>query len=1053
MSDEYNKKRARSDDEDDERYDPEPSMLPPHLMDAAEDGVKDYNENKDAENLDNSYEPEISQFPPHMAGGRSIPANKPFGNSQMPTGPSRYVRNQGDFNNSNSGNMKKRQRNLNMSKEIEKANDLCLSLANIGDLPYELKFILEQNSELISQYWMDSDFSGSIKSFLASMATEMPHKSVLLSGFIILSNFKNSDIGNDVLSFFKDRIEEVFSSMNNKEMDVDNDSSSNVINMSKSWNRIVLITRMLALLTPIIKDVESVFKFMKDLLELSIKLQSDENRRSPLGELLFYEITLSIPFFLVNESNNEEIKLKCLELIEVSKKFKVCGKDDKNDEFFKPIHNFDENKLTSMNELLKEVCQKTEEYLDDMKIFYDNKPVINPLLETIKKNREELLLAKDTAAEDENVNDLPTVDIVKHDIGNFEIPDFDIIQNFEDLKNEFSSHSDKLWANPRYIINIFQNERVRKDLEFETIPLKNTYISMILNDTIEDILSNLEYNRVILSKQLLNFQHYFNEKLFSKFNSPIDKLMIINDLKKGIDFDLIKNLEESTDFEEHVKYQMITSAKKIQVEFELGYTSTLKIEEIFIENIINWIFLIPKSELPLIYFETLLVDICGRDFGFAKKAQFQGDDSLVISKLIGDCFRYFYENIENFEFENIIRFINWFLFQISNFKFEWEWEEWISDLIQLGDDKLYNPKILFIKNLIHKEVLVTNYKFIRDRTLPEDLKKFINLSIKNKEELIKYDSKFFGEVFSKENSNDPFENEIISTMENQYIENPNGGNANETNTDIYKLFQHYLFNHDEHPFNELCRDIYMNLENVEENVETFLELTNKLKDRINNGNEEIVENSDEYIITLVVESICLIGSRSFSVFEESLNKVFGDKLNAILNELSKNNSKEELNNWVINAVLRIWNNEPRIGLMFIDKLIRFGVLDEVSIIKFIWKNDENLLPITEIYIDEYLNNLIDYIDEEDGEEAIKKQEDMINVYLKEAILKINKEEKVFEISELNKLNEYSSEEEWKFKHLIGFMQKNFRKYGSKIDVSKLLQEVEREDVRNVLWMN
>lgn len=1044
MSEELSRKRQRPDEFEDDYYEPSShhngngeeqqegdnaTALPPHMM-GGENGYDDY------------------APPPHQAmdydqNGSSIPEASNTQPSteqtdeqgdlfrQSAAGTGGYA--QGRYD---SGGPRKRQRRMQLSSEIQRALELCNSLQTFGDASYETKILLTQSSETMAQLWSDDDFRSNLLKFLGAVVIEMPHKTVLFSGLILLANAKNEQIGKDFLAWLKDRVNDVFEAMDRKGMDVDGDDNQpgdDQVNHEKCWNRVFMILRMFGLLVRIIDDFDEVFRFAERLLEFAHNLQSSQDERSKLAELIYYETTLSIPYLVVNDSSNEELRQKCEQLINTAKTFGVKS-TEKTDSFYRPIANGQSTSVVPISKILESAPESTEDFMKNMDLFYDINSLAEPLIKAVL-NEKAITAAvpegdeenKDNEESNENPEEKlkPEQKMVKHSIGEFTLPDIDVLVKYQELK-EFASTSDKLWRYPRFFIDIFPHEQARESLEFKTRPDYSTYESMILNDIITNILSNVEYNRVTVSKQFINFQRFFNEKKFSKSNSPLDKLMIIHDLGKGLEFDLLKNLEESNDFEEHIKSQMINSARRIQAEFEDGFTSTWKMEEVILNNIINLIFTLPSSGLPQIYFEALLSDTCGRDWTLVKRSQLHSNESLVFSKLVGDCFRYFYNNIEKLEYESIVRFIEWFVFQISNFKFEWEWQEWVSDVIQLGDDKVYHPRLFFIKNAIHKEILVTNYKFIRDRTLPDDLKKFANLTLKNKEALIKYDSKFFGEEFAQANTNDPFE----KAGESESNGEDNEEYAAETNTDTYKLFSHYLFNHDDHPYNDICRDIYMNLENVDESTDSLLELTTKLKEKIESDSSGIVENSDEYIITLVVQSICLIGSRSFSVFEESLNKVFGDKLNVIVENTDNDRKKQ----WIIDAVLRIWNNEPRIGFMFIEKLLRYGTLDEVTVVESVWNcGDNKILPLCEVYADEFLGRILDFADEDDGEEELAKQREIIKVYLELAVARVNDFYTAIgrddlSLESLADLQESSSDAEWGLKDLLGLIMSKIRKY-------------------------
>lgn len=984
MSEEASRKRGR--DDEPEGYDPRDEM-----------------------------DEEADALPPHMMGENEIVDN-PEQDTVHYTGDAGVNRNAQE---SGFEHTRKRQRRVQLSVEIEKAYELCFELASLGDQKHGVASLLDHSTESMAFYWNEEEYSSSMMMYLGSVVVEMPHKNVLLSGLIMLGSIKNEKIGRDFTAWLKARVEEVFAAVSGNNLD----EGGNEMSLEKCWNRVVLCLRMIALLSNLIEDPVSVIEVIKTLLQYAVDLQKDVPERVPVAELLINELLISLPYFLVNDRDNKELKQQLKECIQISRAFEV--KPAINDDF-QPVK--DGEKCVAISETIKKLPDVVNAYLDDLRIFYDIRGLIDPMIQTVMTEKGKIAV-KDADADEmkteeaeveADTDEKPVIEFSKHKIGSFYIPDFSCFDN-DDVKGlkTFAAVADKLWSYPRYKLKVFSQEGSRKDLGLETLPEHDSYESIVLNDTIIHFTVNLAYNRVTVSRNLLNFSNYFNEKMFCKPNSSLDKLLIIKDINdKGSDMNLIEMLESNTELEENTKRDMIHSAKKIQYEYEQGYTSTWKMEEVVLETISDFIFMIPtyEEDLPLIYFESLVADTCGRDWTLVKKSQSNNNESLVFSKLVGDCFRYFYENVEKFEYVNVVKFVNWMLMQISNFKFEWEWQEWISDVIQIGEEKIFNPKIFFIKNVIHKEILVTNYKFIRDRTLPADFKKFVNISLKNRDDLIEFDSKFFGREFSEKFSNNPFEADLeldVAVGDDVDTEET----VVETNTDLYKLFSHYLFNHDEHPFNDICRDIYMNLENVEESEDSLIELLSKLRERIANSEEKIVENNEEYIMTLIIESICLIGSRSFSVFEESLNKVFGDKLKKVIENVNCEDAAEK-EKWIINAVMRIWNNEPRIGLLFVEKLSKYGLLRRSTIIESVFRIDEKkVLPLSEVYADEFVEKLIE--SEEGGEEA-----ELVKKYMEECERVLATLEDV----DVSNLDEQSSEDEWKKKNMQGLVKSKQQKY-------------------------
>ncbi|GMM46341.1 Sto1 protein [Pichia kluyveri] len=1092
--------------------------------------VGDYNQG----NMYNQgFQPQQQQAPPYA----DAPQAYASGTNNIPVGAPMPVQAPVRESFAGIGGRNNKREYYQPQEEFNKVTELCSRLEFLGDSAFETKMLLTQSSETLAFCWNDLEFKKKLLQYLGAVIYEMPHKSVIFSGLILLSNSKNGDVGKDFIDWLKHRIDEVFNAM--VEDSNDNFTSKSEMAHLKSWNVIVTLLRMIGLLSSIIVDFDEIITFTNKLIEFAIELQNNNENRSGLAELIFYEVVIGIPFYLVNDQSNVELKNKLRELINNASKFQVKdGECEFDDDYYKPI-NSNNGSIVKMSDILRNVCEATESYLDDMSLFMDVASFVDPLIETVlvergikiakveaerkkaageteekkendevnkeqdndddyKPNEGEKMDDDDKPKEETNEDEKLEIEeqfVSKHSIGEIEVPSYEVLNRYQDF-SKFASDVDKIWLHPRYFINLFPFESTRQQLELETSPSLNSYISMILNDDIINVLFKLEYNRITCSKHLLNFQAYYNHKKFAKPNSPLDKLLIIKDLNKGIDFDLIKNLEESTDFEEEAKQQMINSAKKIQEEYEKGFTSTWKMEEIVLKNIINLAFLLPDSSLTLLYFESLIADTCGRNWTLSKRnannvGGNNNNDILIFSKLVGDIFRYFYNNVEELEFVNINKFINWFLFQISNFKFEWAWEEWVNNINELGEaEQNYNARIYFIKNVIHKELLINNYKFIKNNTLPKEFQRYANLSLKTKEELIEYDIKFFGKSFADNNTINPFDsiegengNGLDDNELNKNYEHYSTEAIVETNTETFKLFDNYLFNHDEHPYNENCRDIYMNLENIEASIELFEELINKLRERVENESEEskIVENSDEYIITVIIQSICLIGSRSFSVFEESLKKVFGEKLKFVLDSID-NDMKEE---WIIEAVLRIWNNEPRIGLLFIEKLNKFGVLDTFTIIRKVWNlSSDRLLPLSELYVSEFLENLIEgeiYYEEDESddtdsnanegeneeeeeyvekvnEESFEKYKDTIKFNFEIAIEKMNEMyievENGLAIKDLKTLKAGDEDYKWGVKNMFGLLKKYIFKYGKDIgnegEIENILSGLDNEEIRNEL---
>lgn len=946
MSSEIDRKRQRSDDEDEDMYNPSVGELPPHMM-------------QDNAANDDGYAPPPHEMHQHQQQQQQRRPELPRGPRQDrgPRGGSGYDQHYA----------KRGRRETQLSYELEKANELMKNLQRLGENPYTLDNDFMAHAGAIAYFWQEELFKVNVLKFIGASIVEFPHKLLQFSVIITLANARNPEVGKSFIGWVKERIEEVFiEKIEENEMDVDIESAKEpeMININ-GWNRVKLLFRTLAVLSSIIEDFDSVIQLAEDALKLAISLQSKANGvRSPLGEMIFFEFTISIPYILANHRADTELKEKCRTLLETAKQFKTTETTDLSSSPF--IQG-----LTPFSEILSKVAGIVESTIDDVSLFTDFSRILNggsrSMLE--QKAEEDLVISGNATAESQPI----VGEAERHTLGRIQLP------NVEELTDDLSkskSNVDKLWSSPRFIIQIFKNESVRSTLDFDTLPPIDSYTSLITRDLVEDLVLNVEYNRVTVSRQLFSLSSYFNSRLFALPFSSLEKLMIINDLNKSDGkSDLIANLEANTEFPDHVKGPMIESARNIIRDYDEGFKSTWKMDEVYLETIVNLMFKLPDVDLPMVYFQSLLMATSGRDWEIAKHESNESEP-LTFSKLLGDSFRYFYTNADNLKHETFAKFVNWFVYQISNFKFEWEWQEWVPDILHIGAENLFDKKVSFIRNAIHKEILITSYKLIKNKTLPDDFKHFASLAVNNKSALEKYDAQFFGETFAQTNTQDPAMEDPRDAVFN------NGDEMDriiETNTDAFKLFNQYFFNHHEHIYHDICRDVYMNLENMESSVEDFMSVIDRLRESIESTPDEqrVIKNVDQYIVTLVVQSICLIGSRSFSVLQDGLQNLFGGKVKAIMDSITNPDKPE----WVSKSVLRLWVNEPRIGMLFLSKLINYGI-EPIDIINGSWLyvSDGNPVPVQELWMEQFLDRYI--LDEDMSQE----RQTLLNAYFTNAAL-------------------------------------------------------------------
>ncbi|GME77352.1 unnamed protein product [Ambrosiozyma monospora] len=753
MSEENENSRKRTFDE----VDDEQQVLPPHLQ--GQQGNEDPTINNDA----------VQQPPPHQDQDQGQGQYQQYQPQQ-----------QQQYQNSTSWSSKRTRFQLppNLFRLVELTKDVC----KLGEYPPGLAGDIDYVSHPIAMEFqkeaLDDEFKTSILDYIHSMIIEQPHKLPIMSGLVQVCNAKAGKFGAFVLEYFLFKAQGILDGLKQetKKDDSDGDAKMNEEGGEKktdsdevpseecgSFTRLKLIIRFIATLIPIIEDVDSVIFMFEQFLNIAIKLQEKNEFRSPLGELLYYETLVSIPYILASVSSSKktksqdeestegatennltsEIKAKCEKLIEIAKTFTI-KKTPFPAELFAHFKSSNPSLLPyepkNVIDLILPAVEKAIKD-EDLSIFLDINTLISSYIDAALIRASEVAAAAENDTEDqkEEQETKPNA-TTKHALTQLSFPDLSVFEKWEKLNTPASGNVDSLWAYPRFVLEIFNSS----NNDFDTVPKYDSYASLILRDVIQDLVQNIEFNRVTVSRQLLVLHFFFNEKMFAKPNSSVDKLTIVNDLASGVD--LISDLENNKDIPEDMKRPMIRSARHIQREFDEGYRSTWKMEEIVADGILNLLFNLPSTSIPNMYYETLLADTCGRDWAIMRKTE-NSKEKVTFAKVLGGAIRFFYKNVKYLDFELRGKFADWMLLQLSNFNFDWAWNDWSEDLKVL-QGSIYHPTIYLIKNVISKEIRVSTPATIKS-TLPAEFQRFIRLSLKNKHEVAAYDAQFFGEKLSE----------------------------------------------------------------------------------------------------------------------------------------------------------------------------------------------------------------------------------------------------------------------------------------------------------------
>ncbi|KAG7813450.1 hypothetical protein KL921_000996 [Ogataea angusta] len=899
----------------------------------------------------------------------------------------------------------KRPRRALLPREVELAKNICAEIGKIGEFPQQLSLDLENVSNSIAQEIDTDDFlRNSLLEFLVALTVEQPQKVFIVGALVQLTNFKNPKAGQYVLEYLHSQIQDLFEQIKVANDDVLESSECGVI------TRLKLLLRLVAVLSPMMVSADPITKTYEQLLELAVELQENSAQRVAVAQLLYFNVLVSVPYhFAVQKDEGFWDRV-----LEIARKFKLVDISEEiqaNYRHFKPS-----NRPYEAKELVKLTLPALEAVDKELPFFVD-------LQQIVKSHEPE--------------------DVERHQFQHFNIPSGEHWASYN-----LRGNIDSLWKDPRYVLECF----LPSVTGFDTVPPVESYLSIILRDVTQDIVQNMEFNRVTVSRQLLSLNAFFNEKLFSKPNSSIDKLTILNNLNSGVD--LISSLENNEELDPQIKESMIQSATYVQQEFDQGYTSTWKMEQVVTEAILDLMFHLSDAPSPTVYYQMLLADTCGRDWANVRRAP-DSEDKVTFAKVLGTAFRYFYSNFKYLDFELRERFILWMTAQLSNFGFDWQWAEWIDDLNTL-DKLFYHPTIYLFRNIIGREIRLSTPQTVK-ATLPPEFHRFLRLSLWDKRQVVTFDSKLFGSKLAE------------SAYEANYAaeENIEAITEDAGNADIYHIVDQYLFNNEDHPYHELCHSIYTNIQEGE-SLQQFNDLIVLLKEQIakesaeHPGAEEyLIGNIDCYIVTLVIQSTCIIGSRSLSVVESGALELCGAKLRKVLGLPAAEGEHEDLENdqfpllkaeevaerqkWLIDGVLRLWNNEPRIGYLILERIKNKGFISTTQLVDSFFANNESLTMISQVYASELFDRMV----ASSGSEAESK--DLLQTFYNKIIEHIDllieklgddREEMILGTVETEESADQDTELRWGLHGCFEIMRSKARKFASLTNFEQLGEKIE-----------
>ncbi|ODV94602.1 hypothetical protein PACTADRAFT_50476 [Pachysolen tannophilus NRRL Y-2460] len=910
-----------------------------------------------------------------------------------------------------------------LSPELELATKLCADICNIGEqnLSFLTNDILYMAVPISGEIVNSEEVRDAILNTVYSVLVEQPHKIPFLSALIQVSNIVNNVVGKYVVEFLHEKAQELLHEFQKSQEQAESEDKEDEIVLGTSecgtWNRLKLVLRFFATLSPIIEN-DGVFTLFKQFLELAIELQNQCEQRCALAETMYYNTLISVPYITFSDPNNADLILKSNELLELAKSFKIVP--SKSLDFFKHFN------ITN---------DKTQAAPFDDKCLVD---LILPAVLKISENNWQLeyfINIKDALLEMEKNLIEKHGEPAKHQLPQLSFPDIEFLKQVGNLKN-IIGNIDTLWKAPRIALQVY----LPSANGFETQPPLESYFGLLLRDISQDIIQNLEFNKKTVSQQLLNLAFFFKEKTFSPAGSSIDKLSLINDKRNGIN---IAVSLDTGDEEDPLKLKLFQLTQEAELDFASGFTSTWKIEDVITESILNLIFNLPNVSNPIIYFYTVLVECCTRQ-------------AKAMAPVFGRAIRFFYSNIMLLDFELRSRYLDWLAVQLSNFRFQWKWREWEEDSIALNESK-FHPRIVLIKNLIAKEIRLSSKRQIR-QTLPEEFYRYLDISLYKKEQIDKYDMEVFGNSCGDiANDKDEMETDEMADLED------------------VELDSKMKFLKVSNPLKDICFRIFENLQNYG----SFEEFNNLVADLKQQAEPFNIPNIDRYIINLVYQSACVIGSRSIShissfigVAEFKLKKTVGLDVSNILKEeeeyqgdqfavIESEGELKTRQQWVIESVLRIWNHEPQVGFLILEMLLTRRILTVDELLRTAF-DQENYAILTNVSCTESILRILENLklfnisNPKEVQECYMLFFKLIVQNMNLVILKINPDENTLITSPDNE-DQVSEENEarWCFIGLFLLMKSYLRKFSNEYilietELENLITELQHKPTQNVL---
>lgn len=805
-------------------------------------------------------------------------------------------------NNNNSGpnygsiNQTNKFKRKQLSFADELINNVCKDINKLGEnsnLVNQIKDLSYISNPIICEFEKITKLKDAVLSTIYAIIIEQPHKINMIVNLILICNAKNSTMGEYVIQFFHGKIQELLDIIT-EIVDLEGDVHSY---MKEKHNDLPGEN------AGFFNNIKSILKFIALLSPIIV----ENSVSNVFKQFLNYSIALQNETPEQRNGIAEQIFFNTLigipYLINNLNDPEIINQSNDLIEIARQFKIVDDDNFNFLNSF--------DSKLGNFEVPYVSKKLINFLLPSLinlqgeSKDwcnlRDKLFLNVDEYLQpilDEILKSNPNSnEMIRHEFSEFLLPSFTVIQSYI----PFGSVDNSWYKYGKLSFEVYNTP------ELETVPNIDSYLHFFFKDIAYDILINLTFNKDEVTNQLLILETFFNKTIFFSSGSSIDQLkQIHNDNISG------KNNPP---------------------------LSTLKIEDVIVESILTMIFQLPKSIDYEIFYYTVLIGCCRENPG-------------AIAPVFGRAIRFFYKHLNTLDYELKIRFLDWMTIQISNFDFSWKWHEWIEDSKRLKNLKYHANKI-FIKNLIAKEIRLSNKKLIKESFVTvnpensevvvlEEFYKYLSVSLHENQSkfIIDYDTDLY--------QNKTEVKELIAKLYFEKNELLAGKSYVSAQEEII-----YIFLDVKLPLHQISKKVYDFFVSDKKLNEDFIMLYNEALKQI----LEISHiDTHKFLINLFFQTFIYIGSRSIystvNIISQEVEKLrflsgTGDSYEKIKETFGESNlSEKELENrqnWVIESVFRIWSSHAQISLIILEYLIEYDILKSQFLIKIVLQLKHNLI--------------------------------------------------------------------------------------------------------------